>query len=184
MVEVNKSDALKKREKIHSILKKTTIAATVIVACLIVFYFVYQIFKDVATRDSGSVSKQKNSKIKKVDTYYTPTTPWSQSKDFPYVYTVNKQDYSVTGTNSCQVYTYENLEAENEYGSTLDTVAQTKPNLNNVFKDFVNGLNHTGGLFNCISEDQINAVNKNRSCLNDNSTHNKCYDNQGAIISP
>ena len=184
MVEVNKSDTPENREKIHGILKKTTISATVIVACLIVFYFVYQIFKDVATRDSGSISKEKNSKIKKVDTYYTPTTPWGQSKDFPYVYTINKQDYSVTGTNSCQVYTYENLEAENEYGSTLDTVAQTKPNLNNVFNDFVNGLNHTGGLFSCISEDQINAVNKNRTCLNDNTTHNKCYDNQGSIISP
>ena len=91
-----------------------------------------------------------------------------------YIRFQDKQNYSVTGTNSCQVYTYENLEAENEYGSTLDTVAQTKPSLNNVFNDFVNGLNHTGGLFSCISEDQINAVNKNRSCLNDNSTHNKC----------
>ena len=53
-----------------------------------------------------------------------------------------------------------------------------------VFDDYVTGLNHTGGLFSCISQDQINAVNKTRTCLDDNTTHNKCYSSQGAIISP
>ena len=184
MVEDNNSDISKKREKIHGILKRTTITVTVIIIVLIVFYFVYQIFNDIATRDSGSVTKSKNSKINKVDSYYTPSNPWGESKNFEYDFTINNQSYPVAETNNCQVYTYESLTAENENGSTLDTAGQTKPNLNTVFDDYVNGFNHTGGLFNCISQDQINVVNKNRTCLDDNTTHNKCYNSQGAIISP
>lgn len=172
----NESDT---KIKINSILRKTTIAIFIIFTIIIAGFLIFRSVKEVITRDSGSVSKNQNSGIKSVNNYYTPTTVWGPSSSTDYIY----QNFKVPFTDSCQVYTYENLFAENEFGSTLDVITQTKPNINTVFDDYVNSLNHIGGANPCISEDQIYAVNVTKKCLKDNSTHNKCYDNKGNLIS-
>ena len=183
MSKVDNSDGSNMR-KINGILKKTVIAATIIVVIIIVAFFVKNSIVNIETRDKGSVTKSssKNTGISSTDTYYTPTAVWGPSSTAPYEYQAGKQKYPINETQFCQVYTYENLFAENEFNSTLDVVSQAKPNINTVFNDYVNGLNHIGGINPCISEDQIYAVNVEKTCLDDNSTHNKCYDNTGNFV--
>ena len=168
--------------KINEILKKIVIAVTIIVVIIIVAFFVKNSIVNIETRDKGSVTKNKGSGISSIDSYYTPSAVWGPSSTASYEYQAGNQKYPVTETQFCQIYTYENLFAENEFSSTLDVVSQVKPNINTVFNDYVNGLNHIGGANPCISEDQIYAVNIEKKCLDDNSNHNKCYDNTGNFV--
>lgn len=176
------SGTVSNMRKMNTILKKTVIAVTVITVVIMISFFVINSINNIETRDKGSVTKSKKSGISSTDTYYTPTPVWGTSSSVAYEYQVGDNKYPINETAKCQVYTYENLAGENEFSSTLDVVSQARPNINTVFDDYVNGLNHIGGINPCISEDQIYAVNVGKTCSNDNSSHNKCYNNYGKVI--
>ena len=174
-----------KEQKIDNVVRKTSKYTLIIIVILVLAILIARtIKKEVNYNNDNKVIRK--SGVNQVDSYYTPIPAWGTSSSAPYYYP-EVNGFPVTGTNTCQVYTYENIYAENEYGSVLDVITNSKPNINTVFEDYVNGLNHTGGFIGeqlgCLTPDQIYAKNITRKCNSDNSKYTVCYDSQGNVTS-
>lgn len=169
--------------KIINIAKKVSIGLLVVIILVLVAFLAKNVIKKEIPSQDGSVTKSSESTgtLQQVNQYYKARDPWDVFKPVNFVFP-EKNGFKVPGTDQCQVYTYENIFADEEYGSSLDVTNNVKPNINSVFLDYVNGLNHIGGDFKCISQDQIEAQNVSKTCKNDNSTFNSCYLSSGEIV--
>ena len=165
-----------KENKIHRTVKETSKWTFIVLILVVLGVIIARVIKKVVNQQNKKSVDKKG--IKETDSYYTPVPAWGPTISSPY-YFPESNGFPVSGTKNCQIYTYENVYAENEIGSTLDVITNSKPNINTVFEDYVNGLNHTGGLFSCISQDQIYAKNVSRICNSDNSKYTICYDSKG-----
>lgn len=121
------------------------------------------------------------------DSYFKTIDPWNDSKNIPYKF----NGVSVPNTDQCNVYTYENLYSGTEFNSPLDIVSNgIKPNLETVFDDYINGLNHAESSdykLNCIGPDQIQANFISKKCKSKIGTSPSnliCYNPLGQKINP
>ena len=171
-----------KENKIDNVVRKTSKYTLIILVIIVIAILLTRIIKKLVNENNNKIIKK--SGVKSVDSYYTPVPSWGTSTAADYYYP-EKNGFPVLGTKGCQVYTYENIYAENEFGSVLDVVSDSKPNVNTVFEDYVNGLNHTGGLIGlklgCLTQDQIYAQNITRKCNSSNSKYTVCYDSRGSV---
>ena len=176
-------DKKNKKDKPRSVIRKTAIAILVIVCVTVFAILLFRGIEKLESAGKGSVTRNSSASTN-INKYYSAIDPFGPPVNSLYSYSPNSNSSNtIPGTNNCQIYTYENIFSSGEYGSTLDVTSYTKPNINSVFFDYVNGFNHTGGDFQCVSSDQIEAVNISRECLSaaDN-VFNTCYTKQGLIV--
>ena len=121
------------------------------------------------------------------DSYFQTIDPWNDPKNILYKF----NGVSVPNTDQCNVYTYENLYSGTEFNSPLDIVSNgIKPNLETVFDDYINGLNHVESSdykLNCIGPDQIQANFISKKCKSKIGTSPSnliCYNPLGQKINP
>ena len=121
------------------------------------------------------------------DSYFKTIDPWNNSENIPYRF----NGVSVPNTDQCNIYTYENLYSGSEYNSPLNIVSNgIKPNLETVFDDYINGLNHVESSdykLNCTGPDQIQANFTSKKCKSKIGTSPSnliCYNPLGQRINP
>ena len=178
------TDKKTQKDKPRTVIRKTAIALLVIVCVVVFVTILFRVLKKLESAGQGSISKG-SSVSGSIKTYYQPVDPFGPSIPTTYTYPGGTGSGSkIQGTQLCQLYTYENLFSNGEQGTTLDVVTNTKPNINNVFIDYVNGFNHTGGDFKCVSADQIEAINVSQECLGSEQAniYNVCYKKDGGVV--
>ena len=121
------------------------------------------------------------------DNYFNTINPWEEPSKTSYKY----KGISVNGTETCNIYTYENLLSGKEYNSPLDVVSKgLKPNISTVFDDYVNGLNHVESSdykLGCLGPDQIKANFVSQKCkskIGTSPSNLVCYTPTGVKVDP
>jgi hypothetical protein len=106
-----------------------------------------------------------------IDTNYFVRKPaWSDPTSTNFSYTPSGQTVpiSISGTSTCQVYTYERIGSGPE----------KKPELKTMFIDYLQGYSHrypsTGTV--CVDPDQVAGKNETKKCLD---SYNRCLDSSG-----
>ena len=181
-------DTVKKKDIGSKALKVIRITSKVLLAIICLFVvatIIFRAFKKNKENTGSIATNEDDTSIDNINQYYETKDPFSEyiPEEFVYPPGSSKQN-RIPGTNKCQLYTYENAVSEGVYNSTLNIATDTKPNINSVFLDYVNGLNHISGDFSCITPDQIEVINGFQECLKDDISDslNICYDNTGSII--
>ena len=172
----------------------------IIIASVLLFIFVIYIssagimeLKEAYTKTIKKGGGDATKPEYKIPEYYKLNEVWENPEDVNFEF----KGISVPNTNNCGLYTYEtylSVDKINEDGS-LNTLVDEKfsrPNLDDVFDDLVNGFCHSTEIKpeqesqKCIDVDQIYAKRVKRTCkdTDDRNNINRCISSKGLETPP